>query len=455
MRFLILALLGASTAAASPSTWYVDFAATGPQHDGQTWCTAFLTLQDALGVAQTGDTVRLAGGVYRPDENGDRTAAFELTVDLTLEGGWSGCSAPGERDEVTILSADVDNNDGVPDGLVGSNGYHILRVDGRTSATVIKDLTLAGGMAYGEIASDRRGCAIVGTNASPIVINCNIRTNTAASDGGAVYIDTGAPWFCACLLQYNRADDRGGAFAFVDSAPHIRNGNILQNSAAYGGAIFASNSQVTIDGPGPCGTEELCATNPLVFALDFPHNTASESGGVIYAEGSALIIRNAAFRKNIARTSGGAITARLGSTTDIEGCAFDVNGSGAVGAEGVRGGAISIEEEPPVATRLVIRESGFSNNACNVSGQETYGGAVFLDNARARIVLSRFGCAANDTQSAYYGGAIYVGSGSRKENALPAAEQSAAGSAITPAGSCGTSALRSSICAPASSGARG
>ena len=68
---------GASSAVA----YRVDRDAPGPVHDGTTWTRAFLTLQDALAVAGSGDEIWVAQGVYKPDEGagvtpGDRAASF-------------------------------------------------------------------------------------------------------------------------------------------------------------------------------------------------------------------------------------------------------------------------------------------------------------------------------------------------------------------------------------------
>ena len=44
---------------------FVDAAATGPAHNGQSWCTAFLTLQDALDAVFTGDRVLPCSGLAK------------------------------------------------------------------------------------------------------------------------------------------------------------------------------------------------------------------------------------------------------------------------------------------------------------------------------------------------------------------------------------------------------
>ena len=59
--------------------WYVDDDAPGQVHDGSSWETAFVHLQDALAAVQADEMIRVAQGTYRPDQGngmtpGDREA---------------------------------------------------------------------------------------------------------------------------------------------------------------------------------------------------------------------------------------------------------------------------------------------------------------------------------------------------------------------------------------------
>ncbi len=74
--------------------------------DGSTWEHAYLCLQNALEVAQAGDEIRVAQGVYKPDEkmliprtrssdrdieaSGDVDASFVLLNGVVLKGGYAG-----------------------------------------------------------------------------------------------------------------------------------------------------------------------------------------------------------------------------------------------------------------------------------------------------------------------------------------------------------------------------
>src|SRR5438477_1656993 len=77
------------------ATIYVDAnAPSGRTHDGATWATAFLDLQQGLSTATSGDQIRAADGVYKPTSGTDRTISFQLKSGVSLLGGYAGYGAP-------------------------------------------------------------------------------------------------------------------------------------------------------------------------------------------------------------------------------------------------------------------------------------------------------------------------------------------------------------------------
>ena len=100
---------------------YVDRDATGPSHDGTSWCEGHLNLQGALASAAPGTTIRVANGTYYPDRGGqqtlgDRNATFHLKNGVIIEGGYAGCTAPDpDAHDITgfetILSGDLASDD--------------------------------------------------------------------------------------------------------------------------------------------------------------------------------------------------------------------------------------------------------------------------------------------------------------------------------------------------------
>ena len=65
---VVVAAMLTAPAMLAAQPWHVDDNNTAGPHNGQTWATAFQYLQDALDVAQPGHTIKVAQGVYHPDD---------------------------------------------------------------------------------------------------------------------------------------------------------------------------------------------------------------------------------------------------------------------------------------------------------------------------------------------------------------------------------------------------
>ena len=81
--FAAFVLLAAIQCTAIGGIIYVDIDAGGA-NNGTNWSDAYNCLQDALYADQVGDEIRVAAGVYKPDQGdhvtaGDRGATFSLT----------------------------------------------------------------------------------------------------------------------------------------------------------------------------------------------------------------------------------------------------------------------------------------------------------------------------------------------------------------------------------------
>ena len=84
-------------------TWvkiYVDPNVPG-SNDGTSWANAYNYLQDALANVSGSCVIRVAEGIYRPDENsanptgtGNRGATFQLINGVALIGGYAGAVSP-------------------------------------------------------------------------------------------------------------------------------------------------------------------------------------------------------------------------------------------------------------------------------------------------------------------------------------------------------------------------
>ena len=213
----------------SRALYYVDRYAKGA-NDGSSWADAFTDLQTALAVAVESAEIYVAQGVYRPDvggktEMGDPNATFEIGNDIILRGGYAGANAPNpnERDVIayeTVLSGDLLENDdayisirrmaGDPNRV--DNSYHVVTIHDTDSSTVLDGFTITGGSAFGNLGDDDgNGGGICIRAASPLIRDCLIIGNSAATYGGGVYMrDRDEPRLVACAIAGNWSESRGG-----------------------------------------------------------------------------------------------------------------------------------------------------------------------------------------------------------------------------------------------------
>ena len=243
------------------AAYYVDANAKG-KNDGTSWTDAFNYLQDALAEATSNSLIRVAQGVYNPDRGaevaqGDLSAAFHLTTQVTIKGGYAGLlrTDPNVRDtEVyeTVLSGDLQGDDAAMTSLFGlfsdasraDNCYHVLVVEGPNTTAVLDGLTIYGGNAKGS--SDDRydyGGGIYNDQGSLIVTDCVLTGNSAWSSGGAIYNNGGSSLSLTdSTISGNYACVSGGAVYQGPSATVTANKCAISANSAryYGGAIFCN-----------------------------------------------------------------------------------------------------------------------------------------------------------------------------------------------------------------------
>ena len=196
-------------------------------------CISFLvpdehpTIQAAINVAESGNTILVSPGIYR--ENIDfmgkdvKVHSVDGPVKTIIDGDRVGSVAvftSGETEEAVL------------DGFTIKNGSGTFI----TLAPYIGFERYVGGGLYLE-------------NSSPTITNCMI-TNNYAFIGGGLYLRASTPTIMNSMIVRNRATGLslgGGGIFLEDSSPTITHCTVGSNLAGqYGGAIFCYNASPRI-----------------------------------------------------------------------------------------------------------------------------------------------------------------------------------------------------------------
>ena len=239
--------------------YHVDADAPGPIHNGSSWATAFLTLQDALAVAAEGDEILVAEGVYKADQGGvvtpgDREASFVLKEGLVVRGGFAGYGQPDPdaRDIVaheTILSGDLNANDLWGILFRDDNSYHVVTGPASEPPALLDGFTVTAGQADGPY-PHHYGGGLYNPGGKLDIVNATFRGNTAVWGGGIMNL--GAPIrMVNTQIIGNRAIMLGGGLHNYEGDATLHNCRVVGNSAAYadtvgGAAIYNLNGTLTI-----------------------------------------------------------------------------------------------------------------------------------------------------------------------------------------------------------------
>jgi len=399
-----------------PPRLYVD-AKASEANDGTSWTDAFADLQDALDLAAGSEgavrEVWIAAGTYTPDRGtGDREATFQLVNGVATYGGFAGGGESlDQRDPAaneTILSGDLNADDGPDFANNAENSYHVVTASGTDATAVLDGFTVTGGNADGLFYTHRsNGGGVYNDAGSPTLRNCTIRGNVAYSEdyhsggyGGGLFNSHGNATLINCTISNNQAgfgvgggmycdqsdltitdctisDNEGGGISCNSSSPMITGCTISGNSGGYGGGInceYRSSPVITncalisnsaeYDGGGlRCYIE----SNPTLTNCAFIGNSAviQRGGGIFCYEGSDPTLTNCTFTGNSAGRKGGAVCCQRKSNPTIANCIMWGDAAPDGGAEIAllyysSGGA------PPSASTITVSYSDVEGGAAGV-----------------------------------------------------------------------------------------
>lgn len=299
--------------ATSWPTVYVQ-ATAGNSGDGSSWANAYNNLHKALFNA-CADTIKIAGGVYRPAAQ-YRDSAFTIDRNLVILGSFAAPSAVRDVEATpTIVSGDIgiandtsDNSYGLlkasyvdslmMDGLVFKDANSTGRTSGKNVFALYADyipiLTLANCRFVNNF-SDTWGSAFYLRYVRNLDMRKTVFTGNKALAGAGAYFTSSGPLrkLTDCVFEKNVASHQGGGLWWSGSGGVLTNCVFTQNQATQGAGMFVENS------PAITVTNCTFANNRLI-------NFGSVGGG-IYSSGYEW--------------QGG------GSGPDIGNCIFTGNGS--------------------------------------------------------------------------------------------------------------------------------
>jgi len=321
-----LVLLGAAGA----QTVYVDANLTTGANDGSSWADAHQGidgLQVALNAATAGTDLYVADGTYRANATGNRATSFRLRNNVAIYGGFAGGEgSPDERPAFgtapSILTADINGDDGPGFTGYAENAYHVVRTPGTDETAVLDGFAIAGGGSHGSSSgnADRGGGILCVGNVSPTIRNCDFVANRCTFGGGAGYINGAGPDFIRCSFRDNVGGAFGGAFDIATGG-----------AVVYDGCWFEGNQAAR------AGALEIFATgNVTVANCVFTDNvaTGNSGGGALWiGQGGSTRVRNCTIVGNRATSQAAGGIRVQGATPTVRNSILWAN-TGPGGAQG-------------------------------------------------------------------------------------------------------------------------
>ena len=367
--FSLIVLLSLNTTASAaplfqepPEILYVK---QGEAGDCSSWEEA-CDLQTAIG--KLPDQIWVAAGTYIPTTTSDRSISFEMESGLKIFGGFPADGGAWEDRNwelyPTILSGDLNGDDGENFTNNGENSYHILTATDVNRLAKLDGFIISGGNANGGSGeSTSFGAGMYNINSSPTLTNLTFTGNFSTYGGAGMYnFDNSSPTLISVTLLGNKG---GGMYNNKNSSPTLTD------------LSFTANTER----PGMTNQDN---SNSTLKNVTFTGNT---SGGM-HNENSSAILTNVLFAGNSAEYVGGGITNQGGSTI-LTNVSFIRN------TAGLRGGGMYNAGNNTHPTLTNVTFSG------NTAGQ---GGGIYNDYSGSTLINVTF---FNNTAFNGNGGALY------------------------------------------------
>jgi predicted outer membrane repeat protein len=239
---------------------------------------------------------------------------------------------------------------------------------------------------------------------SPTIANCIIDSCQANGDGGAMHCYYSSPIISSCVISNNSSNDDGGGIYAYESNITITDSEFTNNWASDWGGGF------------------VCLySNPIIIGNTFIGNSTNNDGGALGIDVSPSgIIADNLITYNMVDDQGAGIIC-WGSSPEITGNIISSNF-----AAGSAGGICSKVDSAPIINGNVIVDNATSqtgggiscftngntieNNIISNNTSFYQGGGIYCSGS-LNIIDGNF-ISGNTVRGGYYGGGLYINSGS-------------------------------------------
>lgn len=217
----------------------VDFSATG-EGNGSSWEDAFTDLQDALAIAEPGEEIWVAAGIYTPGTN--RDDSFALPHGVAIYGGFNGSEAHRYQRNWSANTSVLSGEIGDPQQK-NDNVYHVVTATSTTAEpiderSILDGFTITGGYADYDDGFREKGGGLLNELGNPTLVNLNFINNYAVNHGAAI-ATLGNPQqltIANCTFSGNTTGSNGAIFNNQGNIA-VYNSSLVGNTGGNAGGI--------------------------------------------------------------------------------------------------------------------------------------------------------------------------------------------------------------------------
>jgi len=360
----------------SPLTRYVAITGT----DAYTCATpisACRTLQYAVDVADAGDVIKIASGVYTGiNHHGGLAQVVYVSKTLTIQGGYT---------TTNWITPDFAANLAIVDAEGQGRGLYIIGDISVTISVTIEGLLVTNGDATGIgdwWSGENQGGGMYVITAT-IMANRILLADNTADDGGGAYLGNSVAEIRDSAIFSNTTDSTGGGLSVSENSAVTLTGNTVSHNTSntrvsnQGGGLSLDRSKATLisntfssnrnnGGGGVCLN---WGADAVLIGNTFISNTAIEGGG-LYVSSADVVLSSNTFIANSAELGGGLWL--IGSSHQVTVADNLITGNTA----SVVGGGVYVERSNAVLERNLI-----ARNTADYGG-----GLALITNCDAALV---------------------------------------------------------------------